>query len=356
MGKDYYKTLGLEKSATEDEIKKAFRKLAHEYHPDKKTGNEAKFKEVNEAYQTLSDKKKRADYDRFGSAGTGPAAGGYTGGFGGFDSSGFEGFDFGNVGDIFSDFFGAGFGGGGGAHKKGSDIQIQISITLREAVFGTEKSVLVTKTNFCKVCSGTGGSPNSKQETCNKCKGQGRVQEARRSVFGTVNTVVQCNICQGTGKTYSERCNSCKGSCIKAEQTEIKIKVPAGIDNGQTLRMHGYGEAIANGTQGDLYIYIQVEKDKLFTRKGFDLYADKKIKLTEAMLGRTFTLETFDGNIDFDVPTGTNNGDEIRLRGKGVANRSGHRGDIVVRIKIETTKKLNANSKKLLEELQKEGL
>jgi molecular chaperone DnaJ len=359
MAKDFYKILGVEKNASEDEIKKAFRKLAHEYHPDKKTGNEAKFKEVNEAYQTLSDKKKRAEYDRFGQAGS-AGAGGFGGfgqsGFGGFDSSQFEGFDFGNVGDIFSDFFGGGGFGGGQQRRKGDDIQIQISVTLKDSIFGVTRNVYVTKTNSCKTCSGSGSKPGTKQNSCKTCNGQGRVQQQRRSVFGTINTVVECSACYGSGTVPEEKCSECKGKCVKDYQTEIKIEVPAGIENGQTLRMAALGNAIAHGTAGDLYVVVQVEKDAHFVRQGFDLYTHKTVKLTEAILGTETTIATFDGVEKVKIPVGTNTGDTVKISGKGVKKSNGSRGDIVVTIKIDIPKKLSGKATKLIEELQQEGI
>ena len=354
MGKDYYKILGIEKTATEDEIKKAFRKQAHEYHPDKKTGNESKFKEANEAYQTLSDKKKRAEYDRFGQSGMG-GNGGYSTGFGGFDSSQFEGFDFGNVGDIFSDFFGGGFSGGQ-SQRKGNDIQIQITISLRDAIFGVERSVFLTKTNKCNTCAGGGGNPGSKQNSCKKCNGQGRVQEQRRSVFGNVNTVLECDICHGSGKTFDNKCTDCKGKGVRDSQTEIKIKVPSGIDHGQSLRMSGQGEAIAHGSPGDLYVLISIEKDKKFVRKGLDLYTDVSVKLTDALLGTRVNLESFDGTESLSIPSGSNNGDILKIIKKGVKKNETIRGDIIVTLKVDMPKKISSKVSKLIEELQKEGI
>lgn len=354
MGKDYYKTLGIEKNATEDEIKKAFRKLAHQYHPDKKTGDEAKFKEVNEAYQTLSDTKKRASYDRFGSGNGQSGGGAHAGGFGGFNSSSFEGFDFGNVGDIFSDFFGG--SSGQSSRKRGEDIQIQILITLKDSVFGVERKVLLTKTNACNTCSGTGAKSGSKQNTCKTCNGQGRVQQARRSVFGTVNTVVECDTCQGSGKIPEHKCTDCKGKGIKDSQSEIKIQVPAGIENGQTLRMNGQGEAINGGAAGDLYVLIQVDKDPSFVRRGFDLHTQKTLKLTEALLGTSVKIISFDGEENLVIPAGVSNGDILKISGKGVTKNQGARGDVLVTIKIVTPNKLSKEAVRLIEELRKEGL
>src|SRR3989338_6737657 len=262
MAKDYYNVLGVNKGASKDEIKKAFYKLAHKYHPDKKEGNEAKFKEVNEAYQVLSDESKRAKYDQFGSGYENMGGGGYGGGQGGFEGFDFSGangnvdFDFGNLNDIFSDFFGGGMGGGRPQARRGRDISTEVHITFSESIFGINRKILITKTSTCLSCGGSGAKPGTKMETCKHCNGQGKIHEAKRSFLGTISTTKICDVCLGTGEVPKEVCNTCKGKGVLRREEEISIVVPAGIRDGEMIRMTGHGEAISKGTAGDLYIKI----------------------------------------------------------------------------------------------------
>src|SRR5581483_746187 len=336
MAKDYYKTLGIDKKASKDEIKKAFRAQAHKYHPDKGGGEAAatKFKEASEAYSVLSDEKKRAQYDMYGEAGAG--FGGAGQGFGGFDvSQGFDPSQFQDfdLGDIFGDFF-----GGGRASRRsarGRDISIDLEIPFAESVFGTERNVLLTKTSVCSHCHGSGGEPGTEMQTCPTCNGQGQINEARRSFLGVFNTVIVCPTCHGSGQVPKVKCKQCKGEGVEKKQTEIKIKIPAGINNGEMIRLSGEGEAISGGSAGDLYVKIHVRPHPVFTKEGSNLYMTLKIKLSEALLGTEIPIETLDGKVTVKVPAGITFGEILRIKGKGVpGERTNRRGDLMIRIQI----------------------
>lgn len=371
MSRDYYKILGVEKNASADELKAAFRKLAHQHHPDKKGGDEKKFKEANEAFQVLSDPKKRSQYDQFGTTFDGAQAGGPGGGFsaqggpaGGWDFSGFQngqGFDFGDLGDIFSNLGGfGGFsqGGGRGRRAKGQDIQIDVEITLAETVFGTERSVRLYKHAPCDVCQGSGVEPGSKKVNCKECRGQGQVTRNQRTVFGTFQTASVCPACNGEGQAPERECKHCRGEGVTKRQEEVKIKIPAGIDNGESIRLAGYGEAAKKGgLPGDLYVQAHVKKDPRFTRKGFDLYTKKNITYSQAALGTISKIETFDGKLELKIPESIQSGQLIRLKEKGVGRlQSSGRGDLYVEVIVETPKKLSRRQKELLEELKSSGI
>lgn len=286
--KDYYKILGVEKNASKEEVKKAFYKLAQKYHPDKKGGDEKKFKEVNEAYQVLSDDKKRANYDQFGTAdgfagGGGQANwGGFGGGqgFGGFDFSGFgnfaEGGDFGNLNDIFSDFFGGGMSGGSRGTKRGRDISTGLNISLSESVLGVVKRIIMTKNSKCAVCNGSGVKPGTKMETCKYCNGQGRVRENKRTILGTISSTRICNECEGIGAIPKDKCDACKGKGIVRKEEEVEINIPAGIQNGQTLKMSGIGESVKNGKNGDLYIKVNIKIPSKISKRAKELLEELK--------------------------------------------------------------------------------
>jgi len=364
--KDYYKILGVEKSASKDDIKKAFRKLAHEYHPDK-TKNDAtasqKFKDASEAYSVLSDDKKRQQYDMFGSAGVG--AGGAGGGFGGFHGGqGFEGFDFSqfsqgangfefDLGDIFGDFFG---GRQRAQHLRGRDISIDIQITFEESIFGVERDVLITKTATCPNCAGTGATPGSAMDTCKTCNGKGRLNETRRSFIGVFSTTRICDTCHGKGQVPSEKCKACKGHGVLERQQEITIKIPPGIEDGEMVRLGGMGEAIAGGVTGDLYVKIHVKPHPYIRKQGSDLVTDLKVKLSNALLGAEHVLNTLDGDITVTIPEGINTGEMLRVKGKGVPNERGKRGDLLIRIIVDIPKKLSRSAREKINELKKEGL
>lgn len=357
MSKDYYQTLGIEKNASKDEIKKAFHKLAHKYHPDKNKGDDSKFKEVNEAYQTLSDDTKRSQYDRFGSEGPQGFGGGGGNPFGGFDFSGAQGgveFDMGDLGDIFGDFFGGGMNRRGG--KKGRDISTEIDIDFKDAVFGVSKTITLSRQAPCDTCSGTGGKPGVKMDTCKTCNGAGQVREMKRSMLGNFASVKTCDACHGKGKIPTEKCTDCKGAGVAHKKQDVKIDVPAGIENCQTLRVNDMGEAISGGATGDLYIQIGVKAHPVFKREGLNLIMDVPIKLSDALLGMTYDLKILEGTtVEVKIPEGVNHGDLLRVRGKGVPSSRG-RGDIILRILVTMPHKLSKKTKELVEKLKEDGI
>ena len=360
MAKDYYNVLGVEKGASKEEIKKAFHKLAHKHHPDKNKGDDTKFKEVNEAYQVLSDDKKRASYDQFGSA-DGPQGfgGGQGGPFGGFDFSGASGgveFDMGDLGDIFGDFFGGGMGGRRQQARRGRDISTEIDLSFDESIFGVERTVLLTKQSTCDICKGTGGKPGTKMETCKTCNGQGQVREMKRSILGNFSTTRICETCHGAGKVPAEKCIECNGKGVRAQQQEITVKIPAGINSGEMVRMTGMGEAVQGGQTGDLYIKINVRPHSVFKRDGSNLTMDLPIKLSDALLGTTYELKTLEGStVEVKIPEGINHGEYLRVRSKGVPSGSA-RGDIILRIQIKMPSKLSKKSKEAIQKLKEEGI
>lgn len=361
MSKDYYKILGIEKNASKDEVKKAFHKMAHKYHPDKNKGDDSKFKEVNEAYQTLSDDRKRSQYDQFGSEGPQGFGGfnGQQGGFGGFDFSGFQNgnveFDMGDLGDIFGDFFGGGMGRRGSQARRGRDISTEIDISFEESIFGVQRKILITKQSKCDTCRGDGAKPGTKMDTCKACNGVGKIREMKRSILGTFQSVRECDTCHGVGKIPNEKCHDCKGAGVLRKQEEIEIKIPAGINNGEMVRMTGMGEAVSHGSTGDLYIKINVKSHSIFKRDGANLTMDLPIKLTDALLGRTYKLQTLDGDLEVKIPEGVNHGELLRVRGKGVPQGS-KRGDIIIRIQIKMPTKLSKKAKEAIEKLKEEGI
>jgi len=364
MAKDYYKTLGIEKKASKEEIKKAFHKLAHKYHPDKQGGDEVKFKEINEAYQILSDDTKRAQYDQFGEAGVGGGGGnpfGGQSGFGGFDFSGFQnagngqGFEF-DLGDIFGQMFGAG-GGERSRTRRGRDISVDIQISFKEAVFGTERQILINKNSRCATCHGTGAEVGSQMKKCSACNGLGQVKETRKSIFGVFQSNRICDACQGQGEVAEKKCSSCKGEGILNKQETIKVKIPAGIEVGEMVRLRGQGEAIANGEAGDLYIKIYIEQDKTWRKVQNDLVTEINIKLTEALLGTDYKLETLEGPLTLKIPSGLNYGEILRIKGKGVPIReTARRGDLLIKVKFKIPSKLSKKAKEAIVTLGEEGL
>lgn len=352
MAKDYYEILGVDQKASKDEIKKAFRKLAHQYHPDKKGGDEQRFKEVSEAYSVLSDDKKRAEYDSYGRVFSG--GGGEAGaGFGDFDfssfSQGFDGVEF-DLGDIFSEFF------GGGRARRGRDISIDVSISFEESVFGGERKVLLTKTSTCDSCDGTGAEEKTDLVTCTTCNGKGRIRETKRSMLGTFTTTQECRECHGTGSVPKEKCKACKGLGVVRQEDEIAIAIPPGISDGEMIRMSGAGEAIAGGTAGDLYVKIHVQPDPRFSKEGTNLVTDLHVKLTDALLGATYTIQTFDGPVKVKIPSGIAHGEKLRVKGKGVIIDGSRRGDLLIRISIDLPEKLSKDAKALVEKLREHGI
>ncbi len=357
--KDYYQILGVNKTADKEEIKKAFRKLAHKYHPDKKTGDEEKFKEVNEAYQVLSNDQKRSEYDTYGRVFAGGGGGGQTSGFDGFDFSGFQGFqgtqgfeDF-DIGDIFGEFFG---GGGRSRGARGRDIAIDVELSFEESVFGADRSILIQKNSTCDHCQGSGAEKGSEMVTCPTCNGRGRVREARRSLLGTITTEKVCGVCFGKGKVPQKKCDQCRGTGVYRKEEEINISIPAGVEDGEMIRLSGMGEAVPGGTSGDLYAKVHVKKHSTFQRDGNDIRMDLNIKLSDALLGATYTIDTLDGKIDLKIPAGIGFNEVLRIRGKGVFYSKSKRGDLLVRIKITMPRKISKQSKKAIEELKKEGI
>ena len=364
MKKDYYEILGVNKGASKDEIKKAFYKLAQKHHPDKKDGNEAKFKEANEAYQTLSDDGKRAKYDQFGpgfenmQGGYQGQQGGFNGGFGGFDFSGFQGggsADF-DLNDIFSDFFGGGMGGGRQQARRGRDISTEIQISFKDSIFGIDRKILITKTSNCATCGGKGAKAGTKMEKCKTCNGQGKVHEAKRTILGTISSTKICETCLGSGEVPKEVCEKCHGKGVLRKEEEIALNIPAGIRDGEMIRMTGMGEAISKGTPGDLYIKINVSNHPMFKREGHDLVMNLSIKLSDALLGMEYPIETLDGNIKVKIPEGVSINEILRVREKGVPMSKAKRGDLLIKLHIKMPSKLSRKSKDLIEKLKEEGI
>ena len=357
--KDYYNVLGVDKGASKDDIKKAFYKLAAKYHPDKKGGDEAKFKEINEAYQTLSDEKKRKEYDTYGQTFNGQGPSGFGGFQGGFDASDFANmqFDFGDLGDIFGDMFGGGMSGGS-RQKRGRDISLELDVPFTEAIFGTERNVLISKVSSCKTCTGSGAKVGSKMKTCTTCNGQGKIHEVKKTFMGNFQSVRTCDMCRGTGKVPEEKCHDCRGAGVVNNREEINIQVPPGISNGEMIRMTGMGEAVAGGVTGDLYIKINVTPHKIWKREGNDLSITHEIKLTDALLGAKHTIEGLDGKVDIDIPSGAATGEVLRVRNRGVPHihEKGKRGDVLVKLHINMPKKLSKKAMAFIEGLQGEGL
>ncbi len=358
MKKDYYEILGVQKNAPKDEIKKAFRTLAHKYHPDKKTGDDAKFKEINEAYSVLSDDQKRAQYDQFGSTGPNAGFGGFNGGqgFGGFDFSQFtqggNSFEF-DLGDIFGDVFG---GGSRRQAKRGRDISVDIELSFEDAIFGVERVILLNKVSKCDVCSGSGAEKASEMHTCSTCNGKGSVREVKRSIFGQFESVNTCETCHGSGKVPKTKCHSCKGLGVYKKESEIKVKIPAGIENGEMIRLSSAGEAVSGGQSGDLYIKVHVKKHSVFRKDGNNLVMDLNVKLSDALLGGEVSIATLDGEIKVKIPEGVVHGEVLRVKNKGVPYDKGYRGDILIKLHITLPKKLSKEARKTIETLKKEGL
>ncbi len=363
MAKDYYNVLGVDRRASPDDIKKAFRKLAHKYHPDKGGTDESKFKEITEAYSVLSDDKKRREYDTYGQAFPGghPGQSGGAGGnpFGGFDFSQFQqGFGQGGVDFDFSDIFGDVFGGGRQQSRtpRGRDISIDLEVPFKDAVFGTTRTVLIGKVSTCTLCKGNGAKPGTELEKCTTCNGSGRVHETRNSILGQFTSVRTCAACEGTGKIPKEKCPECKGHGVHRKQEEVKINIPAGIDNGEMIRMPGAGEAIKAGTAGDLYVKVHVKPHTTFRRDGVNLVMDLPVKLTDALLGTTVSIETLEGKtLEVKIPVMKRAEELLRVAGKGIPEQGG-RGDLIIRLEVALPHKLSGKAKKALEELKTEGL
>ena len=362
--KDFYEVLGITKSATDADIKKAYRKLAKKYHPDANPDNkeaEAKFKEITEAYEVLSDENKRAAYDRYGHAafeqGGGAGAGGFAGGFGGFDG------DI-DLGDILNGMFGGGFGGsfGGGRRRPrgprpGADIRQTIQITFEEAAFGCEKEISINTSETCGTCHGSKAKPGTSTTTCSKCHGTGRIVVQQRTIMGVMQTEQTCDACQGEGKIIQEPCPTCHGHGKVRTVKKVTVSIPAGIDHGQTLRLSGQGEAGDVGAPaGDLLVTVSVKDHPVFERRGYDVYMRMPISFVQATLGAELSIPTLDGNVKFSIAAGTQTSTTFRLQGKGIPNlrNKKHRGDQYVEVYVIVPKDLTERQKELLKEFEPE--
>ncbi|MFA5842626.1 MAG: molecular chaperone DnaJ [Candidatus Gracilibacteria bacterium] len=361
MEKDLYAILGIPKTATDSEIKRAYRKLAQKHHPDMNKGNaesEQKFKGINVAYEILSDKKKRAQYDQFGIAG-GPA-----GGQGGFE--GFSGFDPSNFGggfsDIFETFFGGGFSGGGRTSKKqgpvpGNDIESVLSLTLEESAFGAEKILEINKSDTCARCKGEGAEPGTQVVTCSECHGTGQVRTVRQTILGQIQAVRTCSKCHGEGRIPEKPCSECHGQMRTRQRSKLTVKIPSGIENGATIRLREKGEAgVKGGRHGDLYLHIQVMPHSEFQRQGYDIYSLVKLHVLEAILGTTLSVKTLHGSMKLKIPSGTQHDQVFKIKNHGVPHiRGEEKGDHYVKVQIETPKRLSRKERELYQEIAKES-
>ena len=359
--RDYYEVLGVGKDASADEIKKAFRKKAIEYHPDK-GGDEAKFKEVNEAYEVLSNTEKRKRYDQFGHAGVGGASGGGGGnpfgGYGGFGNGQEMHFDFGDLGlgDIFSSFFGGGGQQRNNRQTRGRDVETTIDLSFEQAIFGTETDLKLTLDDECSHCKGTTVEPGHSMKTCETCKGAGQVITQTRTIFGNIQQAATCPTCKGRGQVPEKVCSVCRGSGVEKKEQTISLKIPAGIDDGATIRLRERGEAIANGPHGDLFVNIRVKPHKRFTREGDLILSEQSVDMVSAALGTEIDVETVDGPVTMKIPAGTQSGSDFKLSGHGVPHLKGSsRGAHIVTIHVDTPTKLSKKQVEILKDFQKNG-
>lgn len=352
--RDYYEVLGVDKEASDQEIKKAFRKLARKYHPDVNPDDkeaETRFKEINDAYETLSDPQKRQQYDQFGPDGP------QFGGFGGPGGANFNG-DFGDIGDIFNMFFGGaggGFGGPARGPRRGNDLRYDLTIDFEEAVFGGKKNITISKLKTCETCHGSGAQPGTHAHTCSRCGGSGRVVTTQQTPFGRVQTQTTCPDCQGSGEQIDSPCTECNGAGRKRDTVTLEVNIPAGVDNGNRLRMQGEGEAgESGGPAGDLYIYIRVRPHPIFERIDNDIYMEQPINVAQAALGDEIEVPTLEGRIKFKIPAGVQSGTRFRMKGKGIKGmKSFSKGDQFVTVMVETPKSLTAEERELFEKLSK---
>ncbi|MCQ2492653.1 MAG: molecular chaperone DnaJ [Lachnospiraceae bacterium] len=356
--RDYYEVLGVAKGATDAEIKRAYRKVAKKYHPDMNPGDaeaEAKFKEATEAYEVLSDSEKRSRYDQFGHAAFDQTAGGgYGGGFGGFDFGG------GDMGDIFGDIFGGMFGGGARSARQngpmqGASVRVSVRITFEEAVFGCTKEIEVNIKEECSTCGGSGAKPGTSPETCSKCGGRGQVVYTQQSMFGTVQNVAACPDCQGKGKIIRQKCTTCGGTGYETKRKKIEVTIPAGINDGQSIRIRGKGEPGVNGgPRGDLLVTVTVGRHPKFQRRDRDLFSTEPISFAQAALGATITIQTVDGPYEHTIRPGTQTDTRVRLRGKGVPHvrNKNVRGDHFVTLVVQVPESLTGEQKDALRKFQ----
>ena len=358
--RDYYEVLGVGKSADEKEIKKAYRKLAMQYHPDRNPDNkeaEEKFKEINEAYEVLSDETKRRNYDQFGHEGVNGQGFGGQGFGGGFSSGGFEDI----FGDIFGDMFGGGFGGSSRQRRRGpergADIRQNITIDFEEAAFGKKVSIKINRSEECDKCSGTGAKPGTSKKTCPTCNGTGEVRTVQRTPFGNIASSRPCSTCGAEGEIIESPCDKCHGTGSTRKVKTIEVDIPAGIDDGQMIKLSGQGEVGSKGgPRGDLYIVVSIRNHSLFTREGYDVYLEMPVSFSQVALGGEIEVPTLDGKVVYNVPAGTQTGTVFRLREKGIKKLRGNsRGDQYVKVVVETPKHLSDRQKELLRELAKES-
>jgi molecular chaperone DnaJ len=357
--RDYYEILGISKDASPDEIKKAFRRLAVQHHPDKEGGDETKFKEINEAYEVLKDSSKRQRYDQFGHAGVGGAADGGNpfagGGFGGFGGQNIN-FDFGDLGlgDIFGNVFGGGRPREAGP-RRGRDVETRVEISFEDAVFGTQQEIHLNIDDICEHCKGTTTEPGSSLKTCDNCGGSGQVVNVMRTIFGNIQQAAPCPKCKGTGKVPEVICTVCHGKGTQKRTAKITLKIPAGIDDGAIIRLSEHGEAVANGAKGDLYVNVRVRPHKRFTREGDLILSEEHVGMVEAALGTEIDVDTADGPVRMKVPAGTQSGTDFKLSGHGVPHlRSDARGAHIVTIVVDIPTKLSKHQRELLEEFGRE--
>ncbi len=355
--RDYYEVLGVGKSASADEIKKAFRRLAVEHHPDR-GGAEDKFKEVNEAYEVLKDSEKRKRYDQFGHAGVGSSAASGGDPFAGFGTAG-QGqefhFDFGDLGlgDIFGSFFGQEQGNRTRQTNRGRDVETDVEISFEQAVFGTEVELRLDLEDVCEHCKGTTVEPGYELKTCDQCKGSGQISRVTRTIFGNIQQASTCPKCSGRGRIPEKVCSVCGGRGTQRKTQSVSLKIPAGIDDGATIRLREHGEAIANGPKGDLYVLVKVKPHKKFTREGDLILSSEHVGMVDAALGTEIKVETVDGPVQMRVPAGTNSGSDFKLSGHGVPHLNGRgRGAHIVTLLVDTPTKLSKDQKQLLEKLK----
>lgn len=372
MSKDYYNVLGVEKNATHEDIKKAFRKLAHQYHPDKSGGNDEKFKEINEAYQVVGNEQKRKQFDQYGAdfeqqGGFGGGMnwddfmrqarqGGYSGGFGG-GPAGVQ-FDFGDIGDMFSDLFGGGgFGGGGGNRTRrraqGNDIEVKVEIDLPDVVHGSEQEIELYKATACQQCGGDGVEPGAGTKKCHTCAGHGYVEQIQRTILGAMRARGVCSTCRGTGVIPEKTCSRCTGTGVTKQRSTMTVKIPAGIDDNQMIRLDGEGEMAAyGGTAGDLYVRVRVRPTPGWQRDRQTIQSEVAISFAQAALGTHLDIKTIDGQVELKIPAGIQSGKILRLKGKGLPRvGGGERGDQLVTVIVKTPTKLSKKDKKLFKDL-----
>ena len=360
--RDYYEVLGVSKTATDEELKKAYRKLAKQYHPDANPDNkeeaERKFKEVNEAYEVLSDAQKRRMYDQFGHDGPAGFGGGNPGGgYYSYTGSGFSGFEDFDLGDIFSSIFGGGSSRNSRRNNgpiKGADLKYSMDITFEEAFLGVEKEINIYRDETCKTCSGSGAKPGTSPETCKACHGTGTVRTVQNTILGQMQTTKTCNNCHGTGKVIKEVCDACKGKGTVKKQAKIKVKIPAGIDNDQSIVLRGEGEpGVRGGAKGDLYIVVRIKKHSIYTRKGSNVYCNVPITFTQATLGAELEIPMVNGTKEkYKIPEGTQTGTVFTIKGKGFKNiNSSTNGDFIFTVNVQVPKKLSKEQRELLVQL-----